>query len=246
MSSEIVPIIDNLTQIVAIGIFLFAVFRALMIGRSLVNRVYRNRAFFLATLLSFVVVQSLVPDSWAIAGVPLYVISYFLLLLFTLVFIDNTILVALDMDFFHRNTLRWKQGRLIAYPVFIIDLALILTVFYLKSLSSEPAWALAIINSNLKPLVIISWVLVFVYSGVVVIVAARRTPDKPMRRFLALGGLLIFSFLVTTFISKYTSITSVDIFNDFLGVAMAYVSYLMVVSLSPTGKVEREIFAKQD
>jgi hypothetical protein len=238
--NDIQPIIDNATEIITDAIFAFAVFRAVSIGRHLMNRIYRSRAYLLAAVIVFSVVQSFVPDSWVVAGLPIFMVAYFALLFFVLVFIDTTILVVLDMDFFHRNTLRWRQARPVVYAVSLIDMAIILFVTYLSSLPSPPS---SVNSSHDFFPVIGSFVAVFLYSAATLIIGARRTPDRPMRKFLMLAGLLVLSLLVSTLIFNYTYIFAVDLFDDFLGVAIAYVAYLMVMSLSPTGKVEKEIAA---
>jgi hypothetical protein len=230
MSSDIVTFIDSATEVIGIVIYLFAVFRAITIGRALVNRIYRDRAYFVGALIVFLLAQSFVPDNLVFLGFYLYQVTYFALAFFIIVLIDNTILVGLDMDFFHRNTLRWRQTRLVVYPIFII-----VVVSLLFALSGY----LPVSHSG-GILVIGSFVFIFTYAAATLVVTAHRTPDRPMRKFLMYAGVLIVGFLVSTLINNYTNIDAVDVFDDLLGVGLAYVNYLMVMSLSPMSKIKKE------
>jgi hypothetical protein len=231
MASELVPFIDDATEIIGIAIYFFAVFRAITIGRGLVNRIYRDRAYLVAALIVSMVAQSFVPDNWVFFGIYAYQITYFALLFFVLVVIDNTILVGLDMDFFHRNTLRWRQTRFIAYAIFLVDTVIILAV--INNLIRLP-------RKGASSLVIISFAAVIIYAAVVLVMTARRTPDRPMRRFLMFAGVLVIGILVSTFINNYTYIDAVDVFDDFLAVGIAYLNYLMVMSLTPMTRIKKE------
>jgi hypothetical protein len=230
MPSDIIPFIDSATEIIGIVIYLFAIFRAITIGRALVNRVYRDRAYFVGALIVFVIAQSFVPDNWVFFGFYAYQVTYFALLFFILVLIDNTVLVGLDMDFFHRNTLRWRQTRFVAYLIFIVDVVLLLIALN-GYLPASPRGGLLVLGS---------FVVVFIYAAATLVVTALRTPDRPIRRFLMFAGLLIAGFLVSTLINNYTYIDSVDVFDDLLGIGLAYVNYLMVMSLSPMSKIKKE------
>jgi hypothetical protein len=229
-ASDVVNLVDTLTYYLSVAIFLFAAFRALTIARHLVNRVYRSRAILLALLIIFTIIQSYVPDSWVIFTLPVYVLTYFLLLFFFLAVIDNTALVALQMDFFHRNTLHWRDLRILVYVVFLVDIS----VVYLFTNSGPPP------NIAGRLSVIGSFVALFVYSALTLILVAKRTPDKPMRRFLEIVALLIIATVVSALISNYTDITAVDLFSDFLSVALSYLTYLAAMSLSLTGKISKD------
>jgi hypothetical protein len=165
-------------------------------------------------------------------GLPLYEVSYFALILFVLAVIDSTILVTLDMDFFHRNTLRWRQIRYIAYTIYLADIA----ILFLVTMNLIPQFQQGGI------IVIGSFYVVLAYAVATLLIGARRTPDKPLKRFVELAGILLLGFIINTLINNYTYIDAVDVFNDFLGVSIAYVTYLMVMSLSPTGKVDKGEF----
>ncbi len=230
-ASDIVPFIDTATEIIGVVIYLSAVFRAVTIGRVLVNRVYRDRAYLVGILVVCIVAQSFVPDNWVFLGFYLYEVAYFSLIFFIVVVIDNTILVGLDLDFFHRNTLRWRQIRFAIYAITVVDVLLIL---------SELSGHLQQVPRAGGAFVLLSFIAVLVYSASVLSVTARRTPDRPMRRFLMFAGLLLLGFLVSTFINKYTYIDAVDVFDDLLGVGIAYVTYLMVMSMSPMSRMEKE------
>lgn len=224
-ASDVIAFIDNATYYISLAIILFAVYRGITIGRKLVNRVYRRRAFLVSILILFIVIQTNIPD-WSILGLSVVEVSYFALLFFFLAVIDNTILVALDMDFFHRNTARWRQTRFGVYSVFLIDVILIIV---------SP-----IIDPGLAGIgrvgVLGSFASILVYATVVLVLASRRTPDRTMRRFLIWTALLLLITLVFTLLNRFSNIAAIDLFLDFLGIAQAYVLYALVMSLSLTGK----------
>jgi len=234
MSSEILPVLQGIAEAVTVAIFLFAAFRAVTIGRALVNRVYRNRAYVTGIFAILVVCNLLVPDSWTIVGIPFYALTYFLFLAFIFVLIDSTILVSLETDFFHRNTLRWRQVRLVAYPMILaIEVEAEVTNYLPSNFLS------AMVGEVLLVVVLAVFVFVSVYSILTAIVSARRSSDMPLRRFLKYTGILVLLFLVNTLI--YVLVT--EAVAPFLFIIFGYVTYQMAMSLSPVGKLQKAIEA---
>ncbi len=220
LASEVINIAEDAANVIAIVIFGFAAFRAFTIGRVLVNRVYRNRAYFMG-VFAIIVIVSLIPIP-ATAGE-----LYFPFLFVFFIMVDSTILAALDTDFFHRNTLRWRQIRLVLYPLFVAFLAY----------AFLPSNATNTLPGIVLDVVVATFLFIFVYTTATAVVSARRTPDRPLRRFMALSGLFLFGFIVNTLIFSFIS----KGFSFFLFIVFAYITYRMAMSLSPVGKVEKEI-----
>ena len=221
--------IDTATTVIAPAILLLAAYRGLTIGRGLTSRVYRNRAFWIAALCIGDVLQSLVPDNWMLGQLPLFELTFFALVFVVFIFIDSTILVTLEMDFFHRNTLRWRQMRLVIYSYFLVFGAAAGIVTYLGVAISGPESLFAGLAIAL-----------YGYSVITLIVSALRTPDRTLRRHILLLGVVILISAVTTFTFNDTSIPAVDILDDVLAVLANSVIYLAVMALSPVGRVEKD------
>lgn len=215
--SDFINIYEDVAQVIALAVFAFAAFRAITIGRALVNRVYKSRAYFVGALAISGLIGILFPPSSL----------YFVLLFIVFILVDSAILVALDTDFFHRNTLRWKQIRLAVYALFVA--VLIYTLSPDNVVNSLPGIVF--------DLVVASFLFIFVYTAGAAVVSARRTSDKPLKRFVALAGLLILGYLVNTLLFVFVS----ELFTPVLLIIFAYIIYLMAMSLSPVGKVEKEI-----
>jgi hypothetical protein len=234
MPSEILPIAQGIAQVVVVAIFLFAAFRAVSIGRALVNRVYRNRAYVTGVFAILVVANQLVPDSWTILGVPFYTLTYFLFLAFVFVLVDSTILVSLAIDFFHRNTLRWRQVRLVAYPLIItIEIAVWVNNYL-------PSNFLSTGLGEIETVVLLAFAaFVFVSSALTAIVSARRSADIPLRRFMKYTAILLLLLLLNTFVYVLVTVA----IAPFLFIVFAYVTYRMAMSLSLVGKVQKTVEA---
>jgi hypothetical protein len=215
--NDVINIAGYVALVIVLVIFAFAALRAFTIGRVLVNRVYRIRAYFMGVFAVIVIVSFLIPGE-----------LYFPLLFVFFIMVDTTILAALETDFFHRNTLRWKQIRIVAYPLFVV----------LVINSILPPSVLNLLSSGIGfDFVAIAFIFIFVYTSATAVVSARRTPDKPLRRFITLAGLFLLGLLINTLVFVFVS----EVFSTFLYIVFAYISYRMAMSLSPMGKVEKEI-----
>jgi hypothetical protein len=234
MSVDVLSTIDTITGLATAAILLFAVYRAVEIGRGLVNRVYRNRAYLTGALIVFLVLQSFVPQSPTIGNLPLFELSYFVLLFVILAFADSSIMVALDMDFFHRNTLGWRQGRLPLYIIMLLGFADFLVPTYLGVTQG--------VIANFAGAAFVGG---YGYTIAALVAGARRTTDRPMRSFIAFLGIFVLCQVVTTLAFNYTSIPAVDLLSDFLSLTIAYSLYRMTMSLSPVGRVEKSIATEQ-
>lgn len=228
--SEVISIATDVANALSVIIFGFAALRAFTIGRALLNRVYKSRAYLtgLLALVEFAGILSGEADQ-----------VYLLVLIILYVIVDTTILAALELDFFHRNTLRWKQVRIAAYILFVADA--IYGGYFVNYVSKSPSIApSAALHSLLGVIFVVaasSLLFIFAYTATTAVVSVRRTPDRPLRRFMTLSGLFLFGILVNSLVFVFIS----EVFAPFLWVAFAYITYCMAMSLSPLGKVEKEI-----
>jgi hypothetical protein len=139
-------------------------------------------------------------------------------------------MVSLDTDFFHRNTLRWRQVRLVAYPMVVaIEIYAEASNYLPSNFLSTP------LGEALLVVVLAIFAFVFLYSTLTAIVSARRCPDVPLKRFMEYLGILLLLFLVNTLL--YVLVT--EVVAPFLFIIFGYVIYRMAMSLSPVGKVQK-------
>ena len=226
------PIVDDLALVVSTGIALLAAARAVGIGRGLVNRVYRVRAYWSVVLILYTILYAFIFRAGLSSdGQPLYYVTNFTLLLVFIVFIDSTVFVTLELDFFHRNTLRWRQMHLLIYPAFAVSAVLFFGVvglpWPLSNTLPQSAFGTALLIAALG------------YSAVALAFGAQRTPDRPMRRYVALTSLLVILIIASIPPKLYISNALADLAYDALTIAAFYVGYLMVMSLSPTTRLEK-------
>jgi hypothetical protein len=232
MSIDISSVINALLfieRLIIAGILVLATYRALKIGRALVSSVYRNRAYWLAALtIAFI-----------ITGLNVYVtypntpLGYFLnrndynflfLVELSLVFafLDSVILVAMEMDFFHRDTLHWRQLRIPAYVVVFVGIFI------------------GAVSDALLPNILTLLAAVFiVYSIVVLIVASRRTPERTLKRHTRLLGYAFVAYAVSVVV--FTIPMWGNLLSDLFVIIFAYLIYLATMSLSPMTRIEKEI-----
>jgi len=238
MSSEILAVYQDVATVAAIVIFLFAAFRAVTIVRSLVNRFYRRRAYAIGIFGILSAINLAIPPSWMIKGMPVDDMSYGLILLFLFALLDTTIMVSLDTDFFHRNTLRWRQARLVAYPLMvaltIVTSAggLLIIIGYLPQnyQSTGIGFAIQVVSA-------VVFLPSLVYAILTATVSARRISDATLKRFMMFLGILVLLYVVNTLI--WTLITKE--ITPLLTVLYAYVAYRMVMSMSPVGKLQEAV-----
>ena len=181
--------------IIAVGtaLAILAASRSFTLGRAFPIPIYRTRALWLGVAnLSFVLFIISYLTSQVFPVVPFLVndtIAAIVSLVF-LLWLDSTINVALGQDYFHRNTLRWRQLRI---PFWIV--AIFATV------ESSIAYAVASdISSPWFQVSFVSYAFVFGYAGAVLIVGGTRTTDEAMKthfRWIALGvvGAILVSLL---------------------------------------------------
>ena len=138
-------------------------------------------------------------------------------------FIDSVILVAMEMDFFHRDTLHWRRLRVPAYVV-------VLVAIFFPTTSNSPLFTIAAFLAALFP---------FVYSITVLIVASRRTPDRTMKRHTRLLGYAFSMYVVSVLVFQIPIYG--NLISDLFLIIFAYLIYLATMSLSPMSRIEKTI-----
>ena len=202
--------------------------------------IYRNRAFWTAAILiysvlitplSFVIIRSGV----SVVDAILNAIPFGVFLALIYIFVDRTVLAAMQTDFFHRDTLRWKQGR---KPAFVILLVSLMWGLPASNLGDNQSILLAVSTF----LAVATVFLILGYSTASLIVSSVRTQDKTMKRFIKLLGLALGLFLVQIATSGDlgNSFLFVALISDFANVGGAYVLYRVAVSLSPLRRIVEE------
>lgn len=224
MSIDLYSTVRFAANLIALGILAIGLFRAVEMGRGLVNRLYRGRAFWTAAvMLEIIIVLSV--DYIVGTGGPVTVILFVTLFMVLFVFADRTIQVAVEMDFFHRNTLHWRQVRKLLYVVVLAD------VVYFIVGSAE---------AFVYPPIAFGTVLgAFGVTIVAAAVSARRAPDRTIKRHVRLLWVFLVSFLVALNTSQPGLAPAWGVVSNLFIVVVAYSLFLMVMSLSLVGRVEK-------
>lgn len=274
MSSEIFELIEALSFLSSGAILAFGAYRAMRMGRAFVSSLYRSRARWTAGAIWLLVVSvlgSLIspPSSTQPALItltpllPLIVLEAlpelallgFLMAIFA--FVDRTILVTMDMDFFHRSVFRWPKVRIPFYILLFLGLIEVLGNSILGGLppSQVSRWEIYAVGSI--PTVDGAWfplftsvllLVAFGYPAAAMVVGARRTSDMTLRKHVRFLGIAIISFFVaevTVALTTYSlaSYPFASLVPDALLIITAYLFYRVAMSLSPLGRVEKEVEA---
>jgi hypothetical protein len=245
MSIDIYSLIDNLEVILTSCLLAFAAVRALQMRRGLISSIYRSRAFWSAGFLAVIVFNNIagyvpVPDS--IIGGIFFFLPFFLLLIAILAYVDRTVLVAIETDFFHRDILRWKRLRIGAFPLLLLSMVIFVVDAFLSPPNSQGAPGFGdpvLLIIGFYQLFVV-FVAVFGYSVAALVIGVRRTPDATLKRHIRFLAMALGIFIVVFLVSGITSgAVPFDLFTDILGFVSSYMLYLSVMSLSPIGRIER-------
>jgi hypothetical protein len=228
--------------VVASVILIFSLYRAVEFGRVLVGGIYKSRAKWTAVFLAstvFLLVDSngYVPylSSFDMSNAGFMVTTVALPL-----FINGNIRAAQASDFFHRDPLHWLtlEKAIIVAALASVAISVAVILYSPGVLSgSSPLWWVNLGYAQYFFLLIV----VSTYGAASLIVAARRTQDRTMRRFVRMLGLSLLGLVIyfTVWIPIDYFAPSVGDAISFLGFIMtAYFLYRAVMSLSPLGKVE--------
>ncbi len=227
MPDDILTVVLVILGIVSIGICLAAAYRAVEIGRGLVSRVHRNRAFWTAAMLGTLMIGFSDPLPGTL-GVDLGMIAYVLFLLLVMPFVDGAILAAEDTDFFHRDTLQWRRLRRPVFVVYYIFYVILLISTFGPSTSPIVSFI-----SNVSPgLFIIPG-----YAIAALVLVARRTADRNLKWYVGYLGLGLAWLVGSVFLYNPSSVPSSTAEQAVIVVGL-YFFYRAVMSLSPLGRVE--------
>jgi hypothetical protein len=237
MLSDILNAAQPLVFVAGVGILLFATYRAAQIGRILMRGAYRNRALWTgATSVALILFVLAISNS----NDPL---PFFVIVAVLLAFVDSSIKVAQETDFFHRSPLGWQRFR---KPIFVLFFAFSATLAWAAYFAPSSATLPYLVGEGL-------WFLdigvSLSYSAAALTVGARRTPERTMRRFVGMLGLaivcMVFLFTIWIPFSPISpDLQNLGGFISFLFLpAAAYFLYRAVMSLSPIGRVEKEVGA---
>lgn len=237
MSIDIVNVLESLAGLASGAIALLAVYRSLTIGKSLLTRVYRTRAYWLAVLMIILALMVLpFPYPSAVeSDISFY--GFFVFLFALLIFIDSNVAVARDIDFFHRDILHWRTIRL---PMIGISAAGTVTILVAISVGISA-------DSFASELGLLGYFIllgvVFAYSGGAMFVIARRSYDRTMKKFVKMLGFAILSYVL--FLTLFIPLDAIypqlgDVVTDFILIAAAFYFYKAAMSLSSVERIAKE------
>ena len=115
MSIDLYSFVRSAATLVALVIVALGLVRAVQMGRGFVNRLYRGRAHWTAAVMLLTIISLSISSIYGNGLGLVSTIPFAILVLVMFVFADRTIQVAVEMDFFHRNTLRWRLVRKLLY-----------------------------------------------------------------------------------------------------------------------------------
>jgi hypothetical protein len=231
MSVDIVGLVNNATTVVIVAILLLGIYRAVEMRRVFVSPVYRSRAAWSAFLMLIILISFLSSYIPIPSTGPLSIITalpFIPILLTFFAYADRSVLVAMNTDFFHRNTLGWFRVRLPASLVLVAGLVAIIILFLITP--AQPLWVVVVTNS-----LFLTVGAVLAYATAALIVGARRSADRTLRKSilflgLALSTLVLDLVLLTPLTPGTLPFVIVSQGTALVGI---YLIYRSVMSLSP-------------
>ena len=221
---------------------MLGIYRALEMRRGFVGGVYRSRATW-STLLMLVIIAVMLSNLVPLptSGI-LSLVGFLPFVSLMFVFIaygDRSVLVAIETDFFHRDTLGWLRAR---WPVAISTVSFVVVLIIGGSIMT-PAEQSSFLGTLFNDLFFLVLAAILAYLTAALIIGARRSADRTLRRSILLLGLalgtLVLSIVVTTPLAPGT--LPFAIVNQGTSVVGIYLIYRSVMSLSLLGRVEKEV-----
>jgi hypothetical protein len=245
---DIILDVGYAAALLGIAILFVGMYRAFEVGRVLMRGVYRSRAYWTAATAFALVLFTLAADFLPSSN-PLSFLSFFFIAIVLLVFVDSSIEVARDTDFFHRSVLGWERLRRLFGVLLLASSIVALLDFYTLGIASIGTSLLAILGVGQFFAVL---ALIFSWGAAALTIGARRSADRSLRRFARMLGLVVVCFVL--FLTVWIpfapfSATIQDVgstISIFAATAGAYFLYLAVASLSPLGRVEKETLGSGD
>jgi len=215
------------------------IWRSAQMANGFVDRVYKSKALWMAALMSSILISELSSfiqfPSTAI-GSSLVILPLALVIIVSYAFVDRTILVAMRSDFFHRDVVGWMRVRLPGFVLVAGALCLIVadSAFAPSGTSASPFWATVAFD-----IFVVVVPLVLGYAAIAIVVSARRTADRTLKRHILFLGLSLACFAVVLALFGSPSTDLSDFLEDALNIASLYMLYRAVMSLTLLGRVER-------
>jgi len=241
MASDLLGVLGLLVAAVSGVILVLAAYRAVEIGRASVSPVYRRRAFWTAAFVVLVVINLFdsfsSPPLLTVFGI-LGGLSLVLLEVTLFAFVDGAVTVAIDNDFFHRDSMKWSRLRSAFYPIVVFSAAdsVFLGSYYQSEITSS-LW------SHIPALGVVLLLIVFCYSAAALVVSARRTADRTLKWHVRILGFSVLSIVVAIFDQIAYSWSGYNLPLGIIFIVISYLLYLAVMSLSLVGKVEKAVEA---
>jgi hypothetical protein len=225
--------------------------RGLQLARGFTSRAYRTRAYYMAGLTLALGVADLgnfLPSNFLPTPTNLTLLEqvisdigglgYTLALFVAFVLVDKNIQLMREVDFFHRDSLRWSKVRKPLLILVILLSAELIATAFLNLPSSSPA--LFFVLATYFP----GFGFCLGYAAVSLIVTARRSAYRDLRRYsILLGIALAFGVVSSTIWIPLGLVTSIDIENlasAVPGFLSGYFLYRATMSMSPLGRVSKE------
>jgi len=206
--------------------------------RGFVDATYRSRALWAAFFMSVIAITNaanFVPIPNDALGSALSFAPFLALVIVCFVFVDKSILVAVQTDFFHRNTLRWLALRRPALTSLVLSSAVIMVaVLSYGSQADTPLW----VNLGYYQFFLVS-ALVLGVAVVALIVGSRRTPDKTLKKHIRLLGYAL-AFFVVSLVAGFSASDAAYVASEGLTLFATYFLYLSTMSLTSLGRVEKD------
>lgn len=218
------------------GLFLLASYRAVEILRGFVSRVYQRRALtlvFLGLVMAVVAeiprLPSLPPTGPVATFENDFAVPFVFLLFFALFFfVDSSLKIVTERDFFHRQILGWHNGRWLVGG--LLGAGIVGTLF---------------ISVTFFFLYVAGALVFFFYGGACLLVGSRRVADRVFKGQLKFFGLFLVFFVLQLPLTVLSNGFDVFILAAFVfGALSAYSLYRSVMSLSVVGKVEKVVSAE--
>lgn len=241
MTVDVLGLFNNASNVVISAILILGIYRALQMRGAFVNQAYRSRAtwsvfLMLIILILFASFYATIPSFGILAVIG--VLPFLATLLTFFAYADRSVLVAMETDFFHRNTLAWVRLRKPAYLIFMACIVVVIISAVFISTTAEQTPLLADIGTFTIGVVIPG---LLAYSAAALIVGAKRSSDRTLRRSILLFGLalatLVLNLVLTNPLTQGT--LPFVVVNDGTALVGIYLIYRSVMSLSPLGRVEK-------
>ena len=215
------------------------IWRSAQMARVFVDRVYKSKAVWMAALTSTILLSELssfVQFPSTALGSLLVITPLALVILVSYAFVDRTILVAMRTDFFHRDVIGWMKVRLPGFALVAGALCLIVPDWVLvpSGTSTPPFWSTVSFD-----IFVVVVPLVLGYAAIVMVISARRTADRTLKRHILLLGLSLGCFAVVLALFASPSTDLFDLLEDALNVGSLYLLYRAVMSLTLLGRVDK-------